>query len=193
MKSSHVALAAIGLALGGLWYAAGTGAGPEPTPAAAAEAARVSPPTTHDNLTVYFIHGPDASADDKVVTLQEALEKGWVVVHETGNVNVLAVENLSDDHDLFLQSGDMVKGGKQDRIVSTDLLVPPKSGKVALPAHCVEQSRWRQRGKEAAGKFDKSDGVACGRDLKIANIRQNQGEVWRNVAENQTKLSMNAG
>jgi hypothetical protein len=194
MKSSYIALAAVGLALGGLWYAAGSGAGPEPTPAAAAEQPRVSAPATHDNLTVYFIHGPDTTTDEKVVTLQEALEKKWVVVHETGNVNVLAVENLSDDHDLFLQSGDMVKGGKQDRIVSTDLLVPPKSGKVALPAHCVEQSRWRQRKPgEAADRFHSSDGQACGKDLKAANIRQNQGEVWKEVAGNQTKLSRNVG
>jgi hypothetical protein len=192
MKSSYAALAAVGLTVGGLWYAAGTGDTAAPQ-AAAAEAARVSAPATHDNLTVYFIHGPDTVADDKVVTLQEALDRKWVVVHETGNVNVLAVENLSDDHDLFLQSGDMVKGGKQDRIVSTDLLVPPKSGKVSLPAHCVEQSRWRQRGQETAKQFHSSDGVVCGKDLKAANIRQNQGEVWKSVTDNQTKLSGNVG
>jgi hypothetical protein len=194
MKSSYVALAAVGLTVGGLWYAAGTGAGPEPTAAAAAEPVRVSAPASHDNLTVYFVHGPDDVASDKVVTLQEALDRKWVVVHETGNVNVLAVENTSDDHDLFLQSGDMVKGGKQDRIVSTDLLVPPKSGKVALPAHCVEQSRWRQRkASEAADRFHSSDGQACGKDLKAANFRQNQGGVWKEVAENQQKLSKNVG
>src|SRR5205085_159523 len=91
-----------------------------------AEPVRVSAPVSHDNLAVYFILGPDTLDDSKVVTLSEALEKGWAVVHETGNVNTLAVENRSDDHDLFLQNGDMIKGGKQDRIVGTDMLVPAK-------------------------------------------------------------------
>ena len=161
--------------------------------AAAAEAVRVSAPASHDNLTVYFIHGPDAVADDKVVTLQEALERKWVVVHETGNVNVLAVENLSDDHDLFLQSGDIVKGGRQDRLIASDLIVPPKSGKVSCPANCCERSRWTGRGAEAANYFARSTDFAVGNDIKIANATRQQGEVWANVDKAQKQLSEKVG
>src|SRR5262249_1349428 len=74
---------------------------------------RLSGPPSHENLTVYFIHGP--SAPGKVpLTLEEALAKRVVEVHETGNVNELEVRNLGGD-EVFIQSGDIVKGGQQDR------------------------------------------------------------------------------
>ena len=91
MKSSHAALAVVGLALAGLWYAGGGAA--VPSQSAAAAEARVSAPVAHDNLAVYFIHGPDAVANAKIATLQEALDAGWAVVHETGTVNTLAVNS----------------------------------------------------------------------------------------------------
>ena len=71
MKSSHAALALIGLLLAGLWFVGG-GSTPVPPSAAAAEQVRVSEPVAHDNLTVYFVHGPDAVENAKVATLQEA-------------------------------------------------------------------------------------------------------------------------
>ncbi|HVL11870.1 MAG TPA: DUF6569 family protein [Gemmata sp.] len=187
MKSSHAALAVVGLALAGLWYAGG-GSAPR---AAAAAGPRVSAPVSHENLTVYFVHGPDAIANAKIVTLQEAIDAGWAVVHETGNVNQLAVENLSSEYELFVQDGDMIRGGKQDRVVATDLLVPPRSGAVPLPAHCVEAGRWTNRGGEAATHFNKSDQFAVGNALRYANASGQQSEVWKNVKEQQKKLSEN--
>lgn len=186
MKPSHVAVGLLGLIAAGLWYAAG---GANPPPAQAAEALRVSAPLTHDNLTVYFVHGPDAVDDRKVVTLQEALERGWAVVHETGEVSELAVENLSADHELFIQSGDMIRGGRQDRMIAADLLVPVRSGRVPLPSHCVEQGRWTGRGTEAATHFNKSTNFAVGNEIKLANANRDQSGVWQNVAENQKKLT----
>src|SRR5262249_9335874 len=188
MKSSYAALGVLGLALGGLWYAAG-GAAVPPQPAAAVEQVRVSEPLSHENPTVYFVHGPDAVADAKVVTLQEALEAGWAVVHETGNVNTLAVENLSPEYELFIQEGEMIRGGRQDRMIAVDMLLPPNSGRVSFPAHCVESGRWRGRGGEAATHFARCDNIVVGNDLKIANASMNQSEVWANVKREQEKLS----
>lgn len=191
MKSSYAALAVVGLALAGLWYAGG-GAAVPPQSAAAAEQPRVSAPLAHDNLTVYFVHGPDAVGDThKVATLQEALDAGWAVVHETGDVNALAVENRSADTELFIQEGDIIKGGRQDRVIATDMLVPPKSGAVPFPAHCVEQGRWTGRGGEAATHFNKSDQFAVGNELRYANATYDQGKVWENVKKNQEQLSAN--
>ena len=189
MKSSHAALAVVGLALAGLWYAGG-GSAVLPQNAAAAEA-RVSAPVAHDNLTVFFIHGPDAITNAKIATLEEALKAGWAVVHETGDVNSLAVENLSSEYELFIQEGDMIRGGRQDRMIATDMLVPPRSGRVPFPAHCVESGRRTGRGGEAATHFTKSDQFAVGNDLRYANATHQQSEVWANVAEQQRKLSDN--
>lgn len=192
MKSSYAALAAIGLALTGLWYAGG-GTATHPQSAAAAEQVRVSEPLAHDNLAVFFVHGPDLVADQKVATLQEALDAGWAVVHETESVNQLSVENRSTEYELFIQEGDIIKGGKQDRMIAVDMLLPPKSGVVPFPAHCVEQGRWTGRGSEKATAFSSSNNCAVGKSIKYFNATQQQGEVWKNVAIAQDKLSQNVG
>src|SRR5882724_6494278 len=113
---------------------------------ARAEDYRVSGPVTHENLAIYLIRGPSA-AGKVPLTLDEALGKRAVRVHETGNVNELTVENLGNE-DVFIQSGDIVKGGQQDRALTVSLILPPKSGRVPLSAFCVEQGRWAARGKE---------------------------------------------
>jgi hypothetical protein len=188
VKSSRLALGVVSLVLVGLWYFAG-GAQPLPVARATDDGPRVADPHTHANLAVYFIHGGDAVADAKVLTLQEALECNLAVVHETGTVNTLAVENLSPDHELFVQSGDLVKGGKQDRMVRTDVLLPPRSGRVPLSAHCVEQGRWTNRGSEDARQFASSAHRAVGKEMKLANHGGRQAEVWQSVAGNQGKLT----
>jgi hypothetical protein len=192
VKSSHAALGVVVLAVAGLWYAGG-GATPVPLPAAAAEPPRVSEPLSHDNLTVYFVHGSDVVASAKVATLQEALAAGWAVVHETGNVNTLAVENRSADCELFIQEGDIIKGGRQDRMIAVDMLLPPKSGLVPFPAHCVEQGRWTGRGNEAAGEFKVSTKCAVGNAIKYANATGQQAEVWNEGKEFREKVSAKVG
>ena len=51
-------------------------------------------PSTHNNLTVYLIHGADRVKGKHYVTLQEAIGDKIVIVHETGNVNELQIENV---------------------------------------------------------------------------------------------------
>jgi hypothetical protein len=190
MKSHYLGVGVIGLALAGLWFAGG---GTTPPAAQAGEQLRVAAPVSHDNLTVYFVHGPQAIDDSRVVGLQEAIEKKWVVVHETGEVNELSIENVSADRDVFVQSGDMIRGGKQDRLIATDLLVRPGAGKLPVPSHCVEQGRWTGRGAEATTHFNKSENFAVGNDIKLANAYRDQSKVWAEVANNQKKLTDNTG
>jgi hypothetical protein len=104
-------------------------------------------------------------------------------------VNELAVENHGDS-DVYIQAGDIVKGGRQDRMISQDVIVPPRSGKVALGSFCVEQGRWSKRGQETATAFDSANDQVVGNGLKIAARKQgDQGRVWREVAEAQARLS----
>src|SRR5262249_57959614 len=109
---------------------------------------RVTGPIVHENLAIYLIHGESASGAVPL-TLDEALAKRAVKVHETGNVNQLDIENLSGE-EVFVQSGDIVKGGQQDRVLSVSLLLPAKSGRIPIASFCVEQGRWTARGKEDA-------------------------------------------
>lgn len=155
---------------------------------------KLSGPYTHNNLSLFLIHGPDAVKSRTIVTLQEALERKIVVVHETSNVNQLAVENTSPDVEVFIMAGDVVKGGKQDRAIAMDMVVPSKSGAVPLPSFCVEHGRWQKRGAEADGKFARCDTQIVGKALKNAvNDSRRQGEVWKEVAEAQKKLTENLG
>jgi hypothetical protein len=59
----------------------------------------------------------------------------------------LTVENLSDQ-EVFVQAGEIVKDGRQDRVLSSGLVLPPKSSPVAIGSLCVENGRWRKRGAE---------------------------------------------
>src|SRR5262249_1947054 len=139
---------------------------------------RLSGPYTQGNLTIFLIHGKDAIPDKKYLTLAEALEQKKAVVHETKQVNEVSVENLSDDADLYLEAGDIIKGGQQDRVLSMDMIIKKKSGKVPLPCFCVEASRWSQRGKEDVAAFRSSPGKAAGKEVQLAaQLSRDQGRV----------------
>jgi hypothetical protein len=134
--------------------------------AARADEYRVTGPVVHENLAIYLVHGKSASGAVPL-TLDEALAKHAVRVHETGNVNELQIENLSAD-EVFVQSGDIVKGGKQDRVLTVSLILPPKSGKIPIASFCVEQGRWTARGKEDVKTFTTASAVVPSREAKIA-------------------------
>jgi hypothetical protein len=152
---------------------------------------RLSGPFTHENLTVFFLHGDDQIKGKKILTLDEALEQKKVVVHETKNVQQLSIENVSDT-EVFLQAGDIVKGGQQDRVIAHDMLLQPNSGKVALASFCVEAGRWSGRGRENVKQFSSSKNAIVGNNLKLAaRGAKDQGKVWEGVGETQKKLKDN--
>jgi hypothetical protein len=155
---------------------------------------RISGPYTHRNLTIFLIHGKEKVASRNILTLEEALKQRKVIVYETQDVNELAIRNLSQTEDVFVQSGDIVKGGQQDRTIGVDLIVPPNSGKIKLAAFCVENGRWEKRGSETVTQFSSSSSRVATRDIKLAVVREgSQSQVWAKVAEAQDKLSNNVG
>lgn len=152
---------------------------------------KFSGPYMHKNLIVYLIHGANQATGKAPLTLQEAMAQKKVRVIETGDVNQLAIQNLSNE-EVFVQSGDIVKGGQQDRVLAMDLIVPPRSGRIPIDSFCVEQGRWQQRGKETVAAFSSSEQMLNHKDLKIAaKGKKSQGEVWEKVSESQAKLSKN--
>jgi hypothetical protein len=160
-----------------------------------AAAFTISEPYTHDNLTIFLLHGKDTLSGKPFLTLQEGLEQKKAVVHETKDVNELSVENVSDDGDIYIQAGDIVKGGQQDRIIAFDLIVPPKSGKIPIASFCCEAGRWQKRGSEADGHFAVSEKNANSPALRVAaqSSMGSQQRVWAKVSESQKKLGKNVG
>ena len=154
---------------------------------------RLEGPFTQGNLSVFLIHGKDRIKGESFLTLQEALVQKKVIVRETRSVNELSIENISSE-EVYVQSGDIVKGGAQDRMMAVDLILPPRSGKIPISAFCVENGRWSQRGSEQVAVFGSSANIVAGRDVKLAaKSAGSQGEVWRQVAAAQDKLSANTG
>lgn len=149
---------------------------------------RLSGPYTHQNLTVFLVHGKDQT-NKTFLTLQEALAQKKVRVYETKDVNELAIRNLSNQ-DIYVQAGDIVRGGEQDRMISMDFIVPPRSGRMPIAAFCVESGRWNKRENEAAGEFSSSNNSIALKELKLAAKSANsQQAVWENVSVAQEKLS----
>lgn len=155
---------------------------------------RISAPYTYKNLTIFLIHGKDSTSKKNIITLQEAMKLKIFKVYETSEVNELVVENISPRHDVFIQSGDIVKGGKQDRVLAISIIIPAKSGRVSIEAFCVESGRWEKRKGEDVQQFSSSEERIVSKDLKVAaNGQRSQQEVWKNVAEAQKKLTKNTG
>ncbi len=158
---------------------------------------RVSEPYLHRNLAIYLLHSPNVVKDRPFLTLDEALRAGSALVHETGRVGELEIENLVDA-DLYAQAGDVVKGGWQDRALGQDFIVPHntrRSKRMRVRTFCVERGRWNRRtGEEAMNTFKSAEQMAASRDLKLS-IRhdRSQAAVWSSVDAAQTKLSRTVG
>jgi flagellar basal body-associated protein FliL len=192
--TTAVVILAVGISLGMLVESRiKASAIPQKAPETQAGDYTLSGPYTHKNLTIFIVHGKDLVKGKIPLTLQEALAQKKVVVYETQDVNELAIENRSNE-DVYVQAGDIVKGGQQDRMLAVDLIVPPHSGKLPIAAFCVESGRWTRRGSEQAASFSSSDNVAATKEIKLAAKRSNsQGDVWKNVTVAQDKLSENVG
>ena len=154
----------------------------------------ISGPYAHENLSIFLIHrgaaawaqGGARASTVAYLTLEQAVNQKKVVVHETDHVNQLAVENLSSDT-VFLQAGDIVQGGKQDRMITNDFILGPHSGNLPLAAFCIEQGRWGRRGNESVAAF-----VAPAEMGAVAfdpRSSWNQMSVWNAVASLQDALA----
>ena len=166
---------------------------------------RLSGPFAHENLAIYLVHGA-AGGGPVPLTLQEALEAGSFKVYETSDVNELTVQNLGE-RPVFVQSGDIVKGGRQDRVLTVSLILPPKSNLVSIGAFCVEQGRWAARGKERSDSFSSAAEALPSRAAKLAikapkssagisragDVSSRQQKVWEGVSEMQGKLEKSLG
>jgi hypothetical protein len=120
------------------------------------------------------------------VTLKEALAKNKIAITEagqgssSGTVNTLFIENISSDTIMIL-GGEVVQGGKQDRMIAQDFILYPGSGKKDVSVFCVEQGRWQTK---ADGKsFKECYSISSNEVRKAGTVKKNQREVWNKVAD----------
>ncbi|MDP4198129.1 MAG: hypothetical protein Q8922_01715 [Bacteroidota bacterium] len=117
----------------------------------------VRSPVQHGRLAVYLIELPE-SGQQHYLTLDAALRSGRVILHEN-NSQTLWIENCSDT-DLFIQSGEIIKGGQQDRMLASDMIVAAHDTSRELHVYCVEQGRSTKRGVEPIETFSASPEIA---------------------------------
>jgi len=158
---------------------------------------RVSGPFVHDNLAIYLVHGASV-AGPVPLTLQEAVAKGQVQVSETGRVNELEIENTGSQS-VFIQAGDIVKGGRQDRVLTVSFLLPANSGRLPIASYCVEQGRWSARGSEDQKRFSSAGEAMPSRSALLAMAappaakERPQPEVGLNATSGNAALSQRVG
>jgi len=143
------------------------------------DAMDVGEPVISHNIAVVPLFTKKAAPYDEYIVLEEAQTSKAVRIAESkgGQVDKLVVKNQDTDRrPLYLLGGEIVLGGKQDRMVVNDTVVDAATTK-ELEVRCVEQGRW----EGADLSFHSSEAVAHP-DLRKAALFKGQGDVWNEVA-----------
>jgi hypothetical protein len=141
---------------------------------------RVGEARAHGGLLVFWLHAPDMALPLPIATLEEARRRGDLIIteREQAAVPALVVDNRGKTWALLL-AGEILLGGKQNRVVTEDILLPPLSGPLTIAVACVEQGRWRGR----AGDFDSTGSFAAPGLRARVMERADQGRVWAEVSK----------
>ena len=165
---------------------------------------KVLAPISHGNLTIFPVVAGKTHDTSDFITLDEGIHSGEVVVTEVGNmhtmvrrpphqyrapsgaqVNTLVLVNNSK-RPLILLAGEIVTGGKQDRVVGKDRIVAPESDPVELSVFCVEPGRW----VESSTKFDTHAGVIAQPSIRKKVMEdKDQQKVWAEVRSRNSMMA----
>jgi len=182
---------------------------------------KVLEPLQHGNLTIFPVVAAKSYATGGFLTLDEGLRSGEVIVTEAGNVqglirghstplmrhdgaqvNRLVLVNNSK-RPLLLLAGEMVTGGKQDRVIGKDRIVPAESDPVDLSVFCVEPGRWVATSEHfgaSGAMYGTGSGGGAGLSVPSTMMAQpsvrakamgdkDQGEVWAEVRKQRAAVS----
>jgi len=134
----------------------------------------IRPKNRPNGLAPMLIDNPE------VVSLSQAINKGFATISERGsasteNVHWLRINNQSDKS-IFVGSGEVISGGRQDRMVMKDTILVPTKRDQYIPVMCVEEGRWSDKEK----KFAYSD-FANPHLRKVLDVAKNQVLIWNEI------------
>jgi hypothetical protein len=181
-------------AFGGLALVGSTAGSPAGQPSRPEGEWRLLDPVTYENISVFPVVSSQSQDTSPFLTLEEGLATGEVTVAEQGaqvlqrsrdgrpiylppsnpgaSVNQLVLINRSK-RPLLLLAGELVSGGKQDRVIGKDRIVPAGAPPLPLDVFCVEHGRWTGSSQFAAAKTIVHPSVR-----EKAAVDQKQAEVW---------------
>jgi len=164
-------------------------------------------PISYENMTVFPVLAGRDSDTSAFATLDEALASGDAIVTEQGNyirrtrdgsarpaysgaqVNELVLVNRGK-RPLLLLAGEVVSGGKQDRIIGKDRIVPVGAEPLPLDVFCVEHGRWTG----GSDRFAAAKTIVKPSVREEAAFNQDQQKVWAAVrGENEPQTGNGRG
>jgi hypothetical protein len=167
---------------------------------------RLESPVTYQNLTIFPVVAGQEADTSEFATLDEALASGDALVTEQGSymrrtrdgsippnfssgpqVNQLVLINRGK-RPLILLAGEIVSGGKQDRVIGKDRIVPAGSAPLPLDVFCVEHGRWTP----GAEQFSAAQVMVYPTVRDKAAIEQDQKQVWAAVRGEAAPLGANS-
>jgi ARG and Rhodanese-Phosphatase-superfamily-associated Protein domain len=176
--------------------------GAAPRGGGSAERWGIGAPVTYQDLTIFPVissQNPDTSDFE---TLDQALSSGDAVISEQGGymrrtrdgeslpiytggsqVNQLVLVNRGK-RPLLLLAGEVVSGGKQDRIIGRDRIVPIGSAPLPLDVFCVEHGRWTGDSMN----FSAAETMVHPTVREQAAVKQDQSQVWAAVRDETPKV-----
>lgn len=147
-----------------------------------------APGATHMRVFPFVDAAPDVGPDYRL--LDDALRKEALIVHETdagGQVSELKV-TYTGGRPIYAMAGEVLLGGKQDRIVAEPTIIPAGAEGFAVPVFCVEHGRWASKGTL---KFKAGERLAH-TSLRQMVHKQSQSAGWAEVAKtNQARGTAN--
>jgi hypothetical protein len=183
-----------------LWNAMPASAGPPK----GNESYKILPAIVRGNLAIFPVVAGHTYDTSPLITLDEGIRSGQVTVTEAGNqtslvhpgqdfplrrgsaeVNRLVLYNNSSQP-LLLLAGEIVTGGKQDRVIGADRIVPPRAGPIDLSVFCVEPGRW----VESSTKFGSMGAQMAQPSVRTpAMAERDQNQVWDNVRNSNARVA----
>jgi hypothetical protein len=183
-------------ALGGLAFVGAAPGSPAAPPSRPEGDWRLLDPVTYENISVFPVVSSFSQDTSPFLTLEEGLATGEVIISEQGavgmvrnrdpryvgppervgaSVNQLVLINRSK-RPLLLLAGELVSGGKQDRVIGKDRIVPVGAPPLPLDVFCVEHGRWT-----GSSQFAAANTIVHPSVRESAAVDQAQTKVWDSV------------
>src|SRR5258707_2634031 len=184
-------------AFGGLALVGSVPGAPEPPPSRPEGEWRLLDPVSYENISLSPVVSAYSQDTSSFLTLEEGLATGEGAVREKGSetmvrgrdgrpvyipqpssggsVNQLVLINRSR-RPLLLLAGELVSGGKQDRVIGKDRIVPVGAPPLPLDVFCVEHGRWT-----GSSQFAAANTIVHPSVRESAAVDQAQTKVWESV------------